>query len=319
MRRDRDKMKYAVIDMGTNVFAALVAEQGASGCCWKGEYKVAARLGDGGLVHGQLSEPAFVSAHTALEKIFEWLQSYEDLASVRAYATSAFREAANGPQLQQILRQHFSIPIEIISGDREAELIAKGILAAVPELPSSALLMDIGGGSCEFILLRHKKIAWKCSFPLGMARILERFQPSDPIQPATIAAMRAYCREVLQPLQRIIDQEQPQCLVGSSGSFETFRDLLYPTHQRISDPEFVPSVTLDRPTLEKMFQDLIRSKREERMQLRCMTPVRVDFIVLAAVFTQLVLDLLPAGIQIKQSSFSLKEGAMVSLLDEAMY
>lgn len=307
-------MKHAVIDMGTNVFALLLAEDAPDGIRWIREQKVPVRLGDGGLARGRLSEQAFASARRAYDHFKESLDKEGNIAQVRGYATSAFREAANGADLRDVLIRQYGYPVEIISGEREAELIATGILAAVPDLDGTALLMDIGGGSNEFILVKDKKIVWKRSFPLGMARMLERFQPQDPIREQTVHEFGAYCTTILQPLRQALAQYPPQCLVGSSGSFETFRDLMFGVTVDMDHPGFEPSARFDRQQLEALFDRLVASDRQERSQMAGMTPVRVDFIVLAALFTRLVLSMLPQDVQVRQSSFSLKEGAMVQLM-----
>ena len=304
-------MNYAVIDMGTNVFGLLMAEDGPEGFRFRGEYKVAARLGDGGLASGQLSEQAFASAARAFEQILGHLQACGGTWQIVGVATSAFREAANGEALQAFLVERFGVPVHIVSGDQEALLIAKGILSAHPDVSETALLMDIGGGSNEFILVRDEKILWKRSFPLGMARMLERFVPADPIAPETVATFQTYCKEQLRPLQEVIVREQPRLLIGSSGSFETFRDLLTGTRAAVGQPDFVPAMTFETEALRALFARLLVSRREERVQWPCMTHVRADFIVLAALFTDCVWGMMPAGTVIKQSSYSLKEGAMM--------
>lgn len=304
-------MKYAVIDMGTNVFGLLMAEDSPHGLQFVGEYKVAARLGDGGLAGGNLSSHAFDAAQRAYEQLLDHLEKTGESWQVLGVATSAFREAGNGEALRSVLTDRFGVPIHIVSGDQEALLIAKGILAAHPQVSGTVLLMDIGGGSNEFILLRDKKILWKMSFPLGMARMLERFSPADPVSPQMIVEFRRYCADSLQSLVEVIQREQPSVLIGSSGSFETFRDLLAGSHTALGQPGFNPSLTFDPVALRSLFARLVASRRQERLQWPCMTPVRVDFIVLAALFTEFVWNLMPEGAEIRQSSYSLKEGAMM--------
>ncbi len=300
-------MKVAVLDLGTNVFNLLLAEFTPEKCEYIKEYKCAARLGTGGLSNGMISKDAFITASLALEKITGVIREYGGADIIIPFATSAVRDAKNGPEFVQYINSRFGISVNIISGDREAELIFKGVSGSLhgKVAPGERVMMlDIGGGSNEFIISRGNSVLWKRSFPIGMARMREMFDYKEPIRDDVIREFRDYCTKELSSLWDEAERYKPSVFAGSSGSFDTFKDLIY----NCGYGE-LPSVELPFEKLEKISGILISSLPEQRLAMPGMSPVRVDYIVLAAVFTMMVLERVRPRI-IYQSSYSLKEGAM---------
>ena len=174
-------MRIAILDLGTNTFNMLVAETGNNK-----EYqilsstKLPVKLGKGGIDKKEIRPDAITRGLTALEK---HLQQSKVLKAEKiiAYATSAIRTARNSDQFLKTIREKFGIEVEIISGDREAELIYYGVKQAVSLDHEKYLILDIGGGSNEVIIADKSQIWWKKSYPLGMTRLVEKFRPSDPI------------------------------------------------------------------------------------------------------------------------------------------
>lgn len=298
-------MKIAVLDLGTNVFNLLLAEISKDKCHIIREFKSPARLGDGGLSSGVLSDNAFSSAHEALYKIMSEIEREGGVENIYAFATSAVRDAKNGKEFAESIKLKFGIEIQIISGDREAELIYKGIREAMFIYDEVVLMLDIGGGSNEFILANKNEILWKKSYPLGMARLKERFMPSEPISTSQIKEVEQFIEESLQDLWAVVETYKPSLLVGSSGSFDTIRDLL----SSGDDDKSLPAKEIPLSDFETLHQRLLSSTTEQRKQMPGMSMIRIDFIVLASIFINKVKD--RCGFkEIYQSSFSLKEGVM---------
>ena len=116
--------------------------------------------------------------------------------------------------------------IEVIDGDKEAELIYLGVQQALDLGVGNKLIMDIGGGSTEFIICNKKEIFWKQSFQLGAARLLEEFQPKDPISSTEVKLIEVYLEDTLTPLWAALQKFPCDTLVGSSGSFDTLADVI---------------------------------------------------------------------------------------------
>src|SRR5690606_37156944 len=115
-------------------------------------------------------------------------------------------------------------------GSREALLIYHGVRQAVDLEPTPQLIMDIGGGSVEFIIADHEKIFWKRSFETGGQRLLDRFVKTDPISPTAIRQINNFPSQELIPLSNAIHQYAPQTLAGSAGTFETLAEIEYWRH-----------------------------------------------------------------------------------------
>ena len=179
-------MRVAVLDLGTNVFNMLLAEFTACSCQYVKEFKCAAKLGGGGLSSGKIAPSAFETACSAMERIMEQIELNGGADCVIPYATSAVRDAANGSEFVELMRERFGVEVRVIPGEREAEFIFKGIIQSLPDgifdapeggsgVNKNILMLDIGGGSNEFIISNGKEILWKESFPIGMARMREKF------------------------------------------------------------------------------------------------------------------------------------------------
>lgn len=301
-------MKVAVLDLGTNVFNLLLASFTLSGCEYIKEFKCAARLGAGGLSSGRIAPEAFGTASDALGKIMDAIKESGGADVILPYATSAVRDAGNGGEFVETMNGKFGISIRVIPGEREAEFIFKGIMESIPsclkESGENILMLDIGGGSNEFIISDGTGILWKRSFPIGMARMRERFSYQEPIDSNTIEEFTHFCSEVLEPLWEAVGRYSPKIFVGSSGSFDTFRDLLF----NCPRPE-PASMEIPAQLLKELDRKLVASNSHERLAMPGMSQIRVDYIVLASLFTQLVIERVSPRV-IYQSSYSLKEGAM---------
>ena len=306
-------MRVAVLDLGTNVFNLLLCSFEAGRCRHICEYKRAARLGAGGLSGGRIADTAFETASDALSAIMRRIDDCGGADIILPYATSAVRDAGNGGEFTKCMNGRFSIEIEVISGEREAEFIFRGIMESLPsdlkDRKENILMLDIGGGSNEFVISDGKNILWKRSFPLGMARMREKFDYAEPIPADVVSAFGRFCNSELQPLWAEIEKYSPKLFVGSSGSFDTFRDLLY-----FNQDGDKPYKILERDKMKGLHERLLASNSQQRLSMPGMSPIRVDYIVLASVFTQLVLDRTAPDV-ICQSSYSLKEGAMAVCYD----
>ena len=154
----------AVIDLGTNTFHILIAE-----VTEPHNYRIVHRLripvmiGKGGINQGLITEEGQERALAALQQFAALIRQYE-VQQVRATATSAFRNARNGKALVQRIREETGIRIEVIDGMQEAEYIFGGVQEALSLDHEPILIMDIGGGSVEFILSSDQQVRWKQSF-----------------------------------------------------------------------------------------------------------------------------------------------------------
>ncbi len=296
-------MKKAVIDLGTNTFHVLIFEDKQLIF----SESIAAKIGMDGISEGIISEEATQRALGVLNKFCESLDAHAiDRADVKAFGTSAIRNAINQNDFIQRIQQHTGISITVISGEEEATLIYQGILAAMP-IPDTSLVIDIGGGSVECIIGKENTIFWKQSFEIGGQRLMDKFMKTDPISRRSIDFMDDYLREQLLPLANACHQYAPQILIGSSGSFDTLIDMYYEKKQLDKGDKVAFDYELSE--FYWAYEQLVFQNHEARLAIPGMIPLRVDMIVVAMCLIRFVIQSL--GIQqIKVSSYSLKEGAM---------
>ncbi|WP_080058794.1 Ppx/GppA phosphatase family protein [Spirosoma aerolatum] len=306
-------MKQAIIDLGTNTFHLLIADVVGSTQQILFRESLPAKIGQAGINQGIITEEAIGRALGVLTYFRQVLNRF-DIApdQVVAIGTSAIRVARNQQEFIDRVRQETGLSIQVISGDQEAAYIYQGIRVAGALGESTGLVIDIGGGSVEFILGNQSRIFWKQSFEIGGQRLRERFMTSDPISLTSIRRLNDYFQEQLLPLANAIHQYQPSVLVGSSGSFDTLVDMWFMHEQgHLPNPD---QATFDLPIQEfyRSYELLMKKDHVERMQLPGMIELRVDMIVVAVCLIDYVLK--TYGItQIKTSTYSLKEGVLASL------
>ncbi|WP_069660009.1 Ppx/GppA phosphatase family protein [Arcticibacter eurypsychrophilus] len=305
------KKQIAVLDLGTNTFHLLIAELDLEQSI-KEIYmeKKDVKLGEGGITAGFITAASFqrgVDAMIAFKKVID---SYS-IPSVYATGTAALRTASNGNDFIKKVKEETGITIEIIDGDREASLIYNGVKQAV-SIDQCSLILDIGGGSAEFILCNQQEILFKKSYPLGAARLMGLYHHSDPIQESDITIIHHYLHEQLADLKLAATKYKPQILIGSAGAFETFVDLAIKKFH-LSGRQSLIGYTLSVLHFQSIINDLIGSNHQGRAANVTISPVRVDMIVVAAILAIYVLDELkiPA---VALSTYALKEGLLYEKL-----
>ncbi len=173
-------MRVAIIDLGTNTFGLLIVDVQGNQYKTIHHCREVVKLGQENITDNILSPDAFKRGVIALCNLSKIIQEYK-AETIKAFATSAIREAKNATEFILAVKKEADIDIEIISGDKEAELIYYGNKMAINLGEKPCLIMDIGGGSNEFIIANNATVFWKQSFKLGVARLLSMFHPENPI------------------------------------------------------------------------------------------------------------------------------------------
>ena len=302
-------MKVAILDLGTNVFNLLIARISKDKCDIRKVVKIPSQIGSGGFAKGYLDELAIESSMEAMSDIMHEIEANSRVDLIKAFATSAVRDAKNGKNFTAEIKAKFGVDVEIISGEREAELIYKGIRESILLYNEKVLMCDIGGGSNELIIADKEQIYWKESFNLGVVRMKEIFNPSDPMKDTEIEDINVFLEASLKNLWTACREHNPKLMIGSSGSFDTLRELLNP-----DDEGTLPAMQLDINKLTDLHNKLLLSTKDDRMQMKGMSPIRVDYMVLGSIFVQLVIK--KSNIEeLYQSSYSLKEGFMAEIAE----
>jgi len=299
--------RKAVIDLGTNTFHLFIVEINNHELHTLYKDKVAVKIGENGISTKSISADALDRAINALEDFKKVLDQYE-ISDVTGVATSAIRNAENGRELLYEIKTKTGIDIQIISGNREAELIYYGVRAAFNLSDDLSLIMDIGGGSVEFIIGNKNKIYWKQSFEIGAQRLLDKFHQVDPIDLKSVKAMEVWLGRGLNNLIQAIKIHQPTQFIGCSGTFDTIKEI-YCEESNIDQNVESNSFFLPLGAFNEIHEELLLKNRKQRLAIPGMVQMRVDMIVVASCLINFVLKKINVN-NIIACSYALKEGVL---------
>lgn len=307
--------RIAIIDLGTNTFHLLIAEGNGSGYNIILRDRLAVKIGMGGINNGVITEGGLQRALLAMQSFKNTLDEHGvEAKATYAFGTSALRNAKNGQEVATRIKSITGIEVSIIPGEQEAHYIYLGVRAALGLGHDRNLIIDIGGGSVEFIIADHDQVFWKQSFEIGAQRLLEMFQKHDPIHDSEVKELDAYFRKSLETLFEALKKFNPEILVGSSGTFDTLSDIFCITHDIEKSPEEVET-PLSIEGFYEIYNDLLLKNREQRMQIPGMIEMRVDMIVVACCLVKFLLENHHFN-RIRVSTYSLKEGVLAYLTDQ---
>src|SRR5271166_2107825 len=209
--------RYAAVDVGSNSVRMMAAEVVAGGnTVILAEDRQVTRLGASVFRNGRIGQEAkqFVCENLArMAQIYKRLE----VVGVRAVATSAVRDAANQQDFLEKASQALGSPVELISGQEEARLIHLGVQARWPQTNKRVLILDVGGGSGEFILSENGMLTEAFSKPLGAVRLTEVFLRTDPPTPLELHRMDEYIEEKLAyPVRRIGSRQFDRAIATSA-------------------------------------------------------------------------------------------------------
>jgi exopolyphosphatase/guanosine-5'-triphosphate,3'-diphosphate pyrophosphatase len=304
-----DAMRTAVIDLGTNTFHLIIADllEGAVNVIHKANDPV--KLGEGRLNENIIIPEAFQRGLDTLKNYRQTMEAY-GVTTVKATATSAVRSAKNGEDFVEAVKSYTGIAIEIISGDEEAFYIYNGV-KATGVLTETSLVMDIGGGSTEFIICNKESLLWKKSYNLGAARLSQAFFKSDPISENEQSSIENKLSSELEDLLDACHRFKPKVLIGSAGAFETYATLL----NEDIDLSSTAFLELNLAAYQQLAFQLISSTHNERASLKGLIPLRVDMIVIASIITNHIIS--KCNLQsLYLSTYDLKMGVLQVLASE---
>src|SRR5262245_15518957 len=190
-------VRRAVIDVGTNSIKLLVADVAGHEVRPIIEESKQTRLGRGFYETHRLRPEAIAQNAKAVGKFADQARKQRAVTS-RIIATSAARDAVNPEELISALEQASGLKVEIISGEQEADWAFQGATTDPALAKEPLLLLDVGGGSTEFILGRGERKHFRQSFPLGTVRLMEKIPPSDPPKPQELTVCREWLQEFLR-------------------------------------------------------------------------------------------------------------------------
>lgn len=276
-------MRVAAIDCGTNSIRLLIADVtlSASGVVSLSdvhrEMRVV-RLGQGVDATGLLSTEALGRTFDAVDDYAQLIQDAEvEPGKLRFVATSATRDAGNRSVFVDGIRDRLGVEPEVASGDEEAALSFAGAASALPALANElVLVVDLGGGSTEFVVGDSEGVKAALSTDMGCVRFTERYLRSDPPTDVEIAAAEEAVEEKLKQVLEVVPLSQVTKVVGVAGTVTTI------TAQALGlaryDSEAIHAAVVPLEKMDQASTELLSMSRAQRSELGFMHPGRVDVI-----------------------------------------
>jgi exopolyphosphatase/guanosine-5'-triphosphate,3'-diphosphate pyrophosphatase len=296
-------MRKAVIDLGTNTFNLAIADVENNSIQLLHAEKEGVAIGMGGINDKLLSEDAIQRAIACLKRFKNRCTDFQ-VTKIEAVGTSAIRDASNKQTFLKSVKDATGIEIDVINGIQEANLIYQGI-AYTYNFESPSLIMDIGGGSTEFIAANSNGIKDLISLNIGVSRIFQLFSFSNPMTAEDILNVGNYLEAHEHDFFNRINC---QTLVGASGSFETFYELVH----KKTYPLGYDTQELDINEFESILDWVISTSQSERDLNDFIIPIRKKMAPIAAIKTRWVLKKMKAN-RIIISPCSLKEGVLLRM------
>lgn len=278
-------MKAAVIDIGTNTVRLLIAKESADGKWLDVAREVEiARLGEGVDASGEINPRAMERTLAILERYRDSILEHS-ARKVRVVSTSAMRDARNAADFIAMVERRLGLRIEVISGAEEGRLTFTGAASAALAAPESlTLIVDVGGGSTEYIWGVDGSVSEAVSIDIGAVRLSELFLKSDPPADTELAAACAMIRERTRVVFERILAVRPNALVAVAGTATQLAAVLYGVEPY--DPVKIHGSKITHAELQALVATLSLLDLDARKALTGMDPKRADVIIAGA----LILD-----------------------------
>jgi exopolyphosphatase/guanosine-5'-triphosphate,3'-diphosphate pyrophosphatase len=271
------RMRVAVVDIGTNSTRLLITEVGLDRAFTDlHRESIVTRLGDRVDSTGRLSDEATRRVFDALAHFRELIDEH-DAQATTAVLTSAVRDAANGPEFTHEVRETYGLDARTIDGDEEAALTFAGATSERPHDGEPLVVVDIGGGSTEFVIGRDGAVDFHVSTQAGVVRQTERHLRTDPPREGDLDGLRREFAQIIDdnvPHDARTAVSQAIAVAGTATSCASIELGLEPY-----DPTKVHGHILRRDTVEAILRRLAPLTNDERREVKGLHPDRAPTIV----------------------------------------
>lgn len=302
--------RIAAIDVGSNSIRLSVAEYDPErGLRIIDEVKDQPRLATGLAAHGALDPAAMTRAIETLTRM-RGIADRRGVERLRAVATAAVREAANGPDFVRRVRREVGLQLEVADERAEATLSFRSVAQHFSLLNTRALVADIGGGSLELVGAVNGLVESAVSLPLGAVRLTEKFLPGERPTPREVADLRGWIRK---RLKRAFDRGawRGATVIGSGGTFTNLGRMS--RARRGLEFSQVHGETVTTAQVEQLLEWLCTKSTEERAQVPGLNPERADIILAGLAVTAELLDGVEAR-DVTVSAYGLREGLLLDMV-----
>ena len=274
----------ASIDIGTNTILLLIAEVDQGRIKPLFEMGTVVRLGERVHENGILLKEAMWRGLQTLSQYLERCRAME-VQEIFPVGTSALREATNSEDFLRLVKEKLDLSIEVISGEEEAQLSFFAVAKDLQETGKPLLVVDIGGGSTEFILGKGDQIRQWISLPLGSVRFTEQFLHSDPVQEEEWQKME---RKILESLVDIPHSQEPLSMVAVGGTATTLASVEQGLEEFVV--EKIHHFVLQKEALNNQLLLYRSQTTEERKKIPGLPMARADVILAGAAILFLTME-----------------------------
>lgn len=304
-----DQQRIGIVDMGSNAIRFVVAEATAGAIGTLESHRLPVRLGRDVFHTGQIPDAALGEVVDAFRR-FRATCDRHGVKHIRAIATSAMRDARNRDLLVDRVREASGIEIDVISGTQESYLLKLGVETRVDLRQGRSLLVDVGGGSVELVLVEDGQVASADSYRLGALRMLEALRDSDGSGETFVDLLHKHLKSLDHRIADRFDKIRIDRYVAVGGNVESLADLanLRAAPRRTDGIE---SHAVDE--LQRLVLDLARLPVVERMEKHGLKPDRADTIVPAGIVYLHLAEL--AGVaRVLVPRVGIKDGLLVEIV-----
>jgi exopolyphosphatase/guanosine-5'-triphosphate,3'-diphosphate pyrophosphatase len=309
--------KFGAIDVGTNSIHLLMVEISPDGDFHVlGRDKELVQLGRGGFREHRLTASKMEEGILTLKRFIK-MAGLKDIGRLKAVATSAVREARNGGEFVERVRDELMLDVHVISAEEEARLIYLGVRHAVDLGEPKSLIFDIGGGSVELIVGNVHRADFMTSVKLGASRLAEMFLRSDPPTDDELKTIRNYIHQHLDPLFERIRGSRPVRCIGTSGTVRNIATICAYRNGVVEVDRGKP-LSLGRGDLKAIMSEAVGMSRAPRLKIPGMDERRADAFVPAVFLLWSIMRSLDLE-QIEYCESALREGIVVDYIARHRY
>ncbi|GAA3655910.1 Ppx/GppA phosphatase family protein [Asaccharospora irregularis] len=282
-------MRIGAIDIGTNSMRLLIADYEDGNLLNREKFVNTTRIGEGVDKKGYISQEAI---QRNIDGLIDFNRMCKDRKCEKVYCigTSALRDSKNGDDFIQLAKNKADIDVEIISGKEESTLgfigVAEGLTDRLKE-EESILVLDIGGGSTEFILGNLKGIKFNKSENIGAVRMTEKFLKADPISEEEFKSMIRFIEEQINDTIEFLKNKKIDKVVGIGGTITSISAI----NQELEtySMEKIHNSSVDIEEVEKILQNLKKMTLNDKKNLKGLQPKRADIITSGVKILQIIM------------------------------
>jgi exopolyphosphatase / guanosine-5'-triphosphate,3'-diphosphate pyrophosphatase len=307
-------VRIAAIDLGSNSFHLVVVETRTDGSFVPLlREKEMLRLGDVVAREGSIPEPAVDVAVETVRR-FRVLAESEGATEIVALGTAALREARNGSAVVDRIESESGVPVKVVSGLLEGQLVFEAVRASVVLDPEPALCADLGGGSLELMVGDRQGLRYVTSLHLGVGRLTAELIRHDPPSDKEVDRIRRRIAEELDPAMREVRRHRPRLLVGCAGSLCTLARMAAAERDDVV-PDTVNQLTVSAADLAVVRKRILSLREEDRQRMPGLDAKRSELVPAAALVLEGIME--GSGLsELTVSEWGLREGIVISAIGQ---